>query len=181
MLSITSKFTKSLLGFYFLHEDESLYVNELARRLDLDKRNLIKKLKELEKEGLFISEMRGNQKYYSLNKKFPLYKEYKKIVLKTFGFEGRLKEVLTNIKGIKRVYIYGSYAEDKMDVSSDIYIIVIGNQDTILVQKKISQLQKLLDREINAINITENEFNLKKKNKDPFILNLLKKKKIEIV
>ena len=157
MLSITSELTKSLLGFYFLHEDESLYVNELVRRLGLDKRNLIKKLKELEKEGIFISKMMGNLKYYSLNKRYPLYKEYKSIVLKTIGLEQKLKDALTNIKGIKKAYIYGSYAEDKMDVSSDIDIIVMGNQDTILIQKKISQLQKLLDREINVINVTEKE------------------------
>jgi len=181
MLSITSELTKSLLGFYFLHEDESLYVNELVRRLDLDKRNLMKKLKELEKEGIFISQMRGNQKYYSLNKKFALYKEYKTIVLKTIGHEQKLKDALTDIKGIKKAYIFGSYAEDKMDASSDIDIIVIGDQDTILIQKRISQLQKFMDREINVINITEKEFTLKEKKKDPFILNILKKKKIEII
>jgi predicted nucleotidyltransferase len=181
MLSITSELTKSLLGFYFLHEDESLYVNELVRRLDLDKRNLMKKLKELEKEGIFISQMRGNQKYYSLNKKFALYKEYKTIVLKTIGLEQKLKDALTDIKGIKKAYIFGSYAEDKMDASSDIDIIVIGDQDTILIQKRISQLQKFMDREINVINITEKEFTLKEKKKDPFILNILKKKKIEII
>lgn len=180
-MSITSELTKSLLGFYFLHEDESLYVNELVRRLGLDKRNLMKKLKELEKEGIFISQMRGNQKYYSLNKKFTLYKEYKTIVLKTIGLEQKLKDALTNIKGIKKAYIYGSYAEDKMDASSDIDIIVIGDQDTILIQKRISQLQKLMDREINVINVTEKEFALKKEKKDPFILNILKKKKIEII
>ena len=180
-MSITSELTKSLLGFYFLHEHESLYVNELVRRLSLDKRNLMKKLKELEKEGIFISKMMGNQKYYSLNKKFPLYKEYQTIVLKTIGLEQKLKDALTDIQGIKKAYIYGSYAEDKMDASSDIDIIVIGDQDTILIQKSISQLQKLMDREINVINVTEREFTLKKKEKDPFILNILKKKKIEVI
>lgn len=181
MLSITSKLTKTLLGFYFLHEDEILYVNELVRRLDLDKRNLMKKLKELEKEGIFSSQMKGNQKYFSLNKKYALYKEYKTIILKTIGLEHKLKDTLADIKGIKKVYIFGSYAEDKMDASSDIDIIVIGDQDTLLIQKRISQLQKIMDREINVINMTENEFMLKQKIKDPFILNILKKKKIEII
>ena len=116
-----------------------------------------------------------------MNKKLALYKEYKTIVLKTIGLEQKLKDALTDIKGIKKAYIFGSYAEDKMDASSDIDIIVIGDQDTILIQKRISQLQKFMDREINVINITEKEFTLKEKKKDPFILNILKKKKIEII
>ena len=85
MLLLSSKITKSLLSYYFLHEDGSLYVNEIVRRLGVDKRNLVKKLREFEKEGILASEQKGNQKYYSLNKKYPLYKEYKKIVMKTIG------------------------------------------------------------------------------------------------
>lgn len=91
MISIKSKIIKPLLNFYFLHPEQSFYVNEMARRFDVDKRNLVKKLKELEKEGLFISKVSGNQRYYSLNKKYPLYKEYRNIFMKTIGIEEKLK------------------------------------------------------------------------------------------
>ncbi len=181
MISITSKIAQSLLAFYFLHEDESLYVNELVRRLELDKRNLVKKLTEFEREGIFKSEIIGNQKYYSLNKKYPLYKEYKRIVLKTIGIEKQLKTALSDIKGIKRAFVYGSYAEDRMDAFSDIDIIVIGNHSTVLLHKKIAQLQKLTDREINVISISQEEFDAKVENEDPFITGILGKKRIEII
>lgn len=181
MISITSKIAQSLLAFYFLHEDESLYVNELVRRLGVDKRNLVKKLNEFEREGLFKSELIGNQKYYSLNKKYPLYKEYKKIILKTIGIEKQLKTALSNIKGIKKAFIYGSYAEDKMDAFSDIDIIVIGNHSTVLLHKKIAQLQKLTEREINIISISQEEFNSKIKSNDSFITDILRKKRINII
>ncbi len=181
MISITSKIAQSLLAFYFLHEDESLYINELVRRLGVDKRNLVKKLNEFEREGLFKSEVIGNQKYYSLNKKYPLYKEYKKIILKTIGIEKQLKTALSNIKGIKKAFIYGSYAEDKMDAFSDIDIIVIGNHSTVLLHKKIAQLQKLTEREINIISISQEEFNSKIKSNDSFITDILRKKRINII
>jgi len=181
LISITSKIAQSLLAFYFLHEDESLYINELVRRLGVDKRNLVKKLNEFEREGLFKSEVIGNQKYYSLNKKYPLYKEYKKIILKTIGIEKQLKTALSNIKGIKKAFIYGSYAEDKMDAFSDIDIIVIGNHSTVLLHKKIAQLQKLTEREINIISISQEEFNSKIKSNDSFITDILRKKRINII
>lgn len=179
MVSLRSKITRELLGYFFLHEGENLYVNELVRRLDIDKRNLSKKLNELEGVGFFKTESRGNLKYYSLNKTFPLYNEYKKIILKTVGIEIELRKLLENIKGITRAFIYGSYVTNKMDTSSDIDVIVIGNHKVVDVQKAVGALQKRVDREINVINIGEREFILKKN--DPFISDVLKKDKIELV
>lgn len=83
MVSLRSGVTRKVLNYFFVNPQESLYVNELSRKLDLDKRNLVKKLKELESEGLLKSELRGNLKIYSINKSYPLYKEYQKIILNT--------------------------------------------------------------------------------------------------
>ena len=41
--------------------------------------------KELEEEGVLESSKRGNQKYYFLNKKYPLLKEVKKIFELKYG------------------------------------------------------------------------------------------------
>lgn len=164
-----------------MNPQESLYVNELARKLSVDKRNLVKKIRELEKEGLLVSQQRGNLKLYSINNKFPLYKEYKNIILKTLGFEEKLKNTLKEIPGIKQVYIYGSYADNKMDIHSDIDLLVIGEHNIISVQKRISRLQRELDREINVVNMDRNEFLKRRKNKDPFIVNIFKKEPIRII
>jgi len=56
MISLRSEITRKLLNYFFLNPEASLYVNELARKLGLDKRNLVKKMKELEKEGLLKNE-----------------------------------------------------------------------------------------------------------------------------
>jgi len=181
MISIKSKIIRPLLNFYFLHPEHSFYMNEIARRFNIDKRNLARKLKELEKEGLFVSKVSGNQRYYSLNKKYSLYKEYRNIFMKTVGIEEKLKSALSNIDGIKEAYIYGSYARDNMDAFSDIDIIIIGSHDTIMIQKEISKLQKDMDREINVINIGLKEFNDKKNSRSPFILDIFKNKHIKII
>jgi len=66
MISFRSEITKKVLNYFFLNPQESIYVNELARKLGLDKRNLVKKIRELEEKGLLKSETRGNLKLYSL-------------------------------------------------------------------------------------------------------------------
>lgn len=181
MILMNSKVTKTLLTYFFLHSDENLYINEMVRKFRLDKRNLVKKLKEFEKEGLFKSEKIGNQIYYSLNKRYTLYEEYRKIVLKTIGIENQLENILKGIHGIKEAYILGSYARNKMDSASDIDLLVVGSTNTVHLYKKLAGLQKRIDREINLINMTEKEFKMKKKENDPFIKDVFKKKRIKII
>lgn len=181
MISLKSEITKAVLNYFFISPHQHLYVNELSRKLSLDKRNLVKKLRELEKEGILQSEKRGNLKLYSLNRTYSLYKEYKKIILATIGFEEKLKRTIQEVQGIKEVYIYGSYAKDTMDVHSDIDVLAVGNHNIVALQKRLGRLQKETDREINIINMDEDEFKKRIKSRDFFILGILRKKHIKII
>lgn len=176
---LRSEAAKSLLAYFFLHENEELYVNELVRKLKIDKRNLIKKLKEYETDGLFKCSTRGNLRLYSLNKRFPLYKEYKETTLKTVGVLQYLKDALIKVKGVEKAFVFGSYASGRMDELSDIDVMIIGSHDTIEVQKSVAMIQKKLEREINVINLSREEFDRKKN--DPFINKILKEKRVDIL
>lgn len=181
MISLRSEITKKLLNYFFINPHEELYINELARKLNLDKRNLVKKLRELEENGILKHNIRGNLRLYFINKEYPLYNEYKNIMLKTMGLENKLKNVIKEVPSIKKAYIYGSYAENKMDTHSDIDLLVIGNHKIVQLQRKLNKLQNEIDREINSVSMDEREFEERIKNKDPFISDVLKKKHIEIV
>ena len=181
MISMKSKITKVLLNYFFLNPEESLFVNEIARKLDLDKRNLVKKLKELEEEGILLSETRGNQKIYSINRSYPLYEEYRKIVFKTIGIESKLKSMIKQVKGIEKVYLFGSYAKDAMETHSDVDLLVVGDHKIMELQKELSKLQKEIGREINVVNMDKKEFRKRKKEKDPFIEAVFEEKNIEVI
>lgn len=181
MIPLRSEITKKLLNYFFINPHESLYVNELSRKLGLDKRNLVKKLKELEKDGILKSQNRGNLKLYSINKNYPFYKEYEKIIRKTIGLEDELRKVAKEVPGIKEAYIYGSYAKDKMDTHSDLDLLIIGDHEILSLQKKLSKLQKEIDREINSVSMDESEFKKRIKNRDPFIMDILNRKNIRIL
>lgn len=180
MISLKSKITGKILNYLFINPDDSLYINEMVEKFSVDKRNLIKKLRELEKEGIVANETRGNLKLYSINPHYPLYKELKNILMKTAGFEEIIRKVISGIPGIKKALIFGSYAKNKMEVHSDIDILVVGSHNTIKLQKELSKIQKALDREINMISMDENEYRKRIKNKDPFLSNIIKEKNIQI-
>lgn len=181
MLALKSKITRAILNYFFMNPKASMYVNELQRKFNLDKRNLVKKLKDLEKESILHSRTQGNQRIYFLNMRYPLYNEYKKIVLKSIGIESKLKMILNTIPGIKAAYIYGSYVKDAMDISSDIDLLVVGSHSILLLQRKINKLQKEIDREINIINMNKTEFRARKKKQDLFIKNIFTNKTVRIV
>lgn len=181
MFSLKSGITKELLNYFFINPQESLYVNELSRKFNLDKRNLVKKLKELEEEGILKCRARGNLKFYSIDKEYPLYREYKRIILKTVGFEDRLRKLMKGTSGVGGAYIYGSYAKDRMDVHSDIDLLVIGNHDILSLQRKLNKFQKDMGRELNIVNMDEQEFKRRIKNKDPFVFEALKGRHIKII
>lgn len=81
MISLRSALTRKLLSYFFEHPRKTLYINEIWRNLHLDKRNLVKKIKALEKEGILKHENIGNLKLYSLSKDYPFYNEYRNLVM----------------------------------------------------------------------------------------------------
>ncbi len=180
MISLRSKVSQQILNYFMLQQGSEVYVNDLARVLHTESGNLTRRLIVLEKEGLLKSRWQGKQRYYSLNKSFPLLREYKNIVLKTIGLEQVLKTSLGTISGIKKAVIFGSYAQEKMDSHSDIDFLVVGDHSTVELQKAVAQVQKSTQREINAVSMSLQEYN-DKKGKDPFLKSIESKKTVRII
>ncbi|MFH1459346.1 MAG: nucleotidyltransferase domain-containing protein [Candidatus Omnitrophota bacterium] len=181
MISLRSKVTIKLLDYYFLNPEAQVYINELARILELDPKNTETKLKEMEKEGLFKSEFRGKQRYFFLAKDNPVLKHYRQIFLKTYGIEKRLKDALSGIKGLREAYLFGSYASNKMDSSSDIDLLAIGTHSVLELQRVATKWQKDTGREFNVTNLNSQEFAAKKKDKNHFINSVFKTKTIRLI
>lgn len=177
-LEITrSRLRQNLLSYFFTNPDAKLYLREIASTLKEDPGNLSKEFAKLEREGIFTSTLRGNQKHFSLNKSYPLYKELKSIIFKTIGVEGSLKKLIESTDGILFSFIYGSFAQNKENTISDIDLLIVGDPNEDDLMQKIEDLEKRLQREINYNIYPEEEFKKKIRGKDSFILNVLKRPK----
>lgn len=181
MLAVKSQLEIKLLSYFFLNVDKKLYLHEISRLLKVNVANLDKKLKELEKGGVFKSELRGNQRHYSLNKKFPLFQEYQGIINKTFGIENQLKISLKKVKKIDQIFIFGSYTKGKFDEWSDIDVLVVGEHDALSLSKVITQLETRFARNINVIEMTPHEFSRKRKNRDPLLQEIFSHTYIQVL
>ncbi len=181
MFSLNSKVGRKILNLFFLNKDKSFYINEIARKIKEDPANVHKKLIQLTEEGLLVDFFQGKERFFSLNLKYPLLKEYRKIILKEVGFEKDLQIKLQKIAGIEQAYIFGSYVRQKMSLESDIDLLVIGNFNSLQLQKTILEIQKLINREINTVELTPQEFKKKKKQNDPFLEDIFSKEYLQIL
>lgn len=175
-LLLNTKLRRKLLVYAFTHIDESFYVRELASLIEEDPGNLSRELRKLEEEGLFQSVSRAKAKFYSLNKNYPLFNELKKIVFKTVGVAGSLKNLVNKFSGIKLAFIYGSYAKGAEKKSSDVDLVLVGKFLQNKVMREIRNLESKLNREINFSSYTQEEFERESKRGGSF-LNLTVKNK----
>lgn len=176
-----SKIRRDLLTLFFTNPSQRYYLRELQRELGYSAGSIRRELLKFQEDNLFNTQMVGNLLYYTLNTKHPLFRELKMIVSKTVGVEGRLRNTLSSVHGIRFAFIYGSYARRKEKGSSDIDLMIIGNPDTSLLNEKIAGLEKRLKREINPTIYSLEEYRSKKKSKSGFILELLKDPKIMVI
>jgi predicted nucleotidyltransferase len=177
---LNTRLRKKLLAYSFTHIDENYYVRELSSLIDEDPGNLSRELRKLEEAGLYTSFAKGNVKFYSVNKDYPLFKEIKKIIFKTEGVEGSLKEIVLKYKGITSAFIYGSYAKNKETSASDIDLAAVGKFNRDDFTDDMRNLEAKLNREINFTIYNEAEFNKERKKEGSF-LNLVLKNKFIIL
>ena len=176
-----SKLRRKIFQYFFTNHDGELYLREIARKFNEDPSNLSKELLRLEKENIFTSSLKGNQKYYKLNTNHPLFKELKSIVFKTIGIKGSLENLVNETTGIITAFIYGSYAKDSEATSSVIDVCMIIDKDKFKEQDILPPIQELelqLSREIKYIYYSVEEWKEKISIKDSFTINIMIESKI---
>jgi len=175
-----SKTREKILRLFFADPGKKYYLRELERLLKVTVGNIRRELMILEKTSLFKHEAGGREVYYFLNQQAPFFEDIKNLVSKTIGAEGALKKELSGIRGIKRAFIFGSFAKKKERPASDIDLMIIGEVDENTLIDKISRLEKFLKREINYHLVDEREWQ-KKRQSDSFVKAIIKNPQIEII
>jgi predicted nucleotidyltransferase len=181
MLYLRSKARQRLLAYYFTNPRTRRHLRDLAERLRIDPSNLSRELGRLEREGLFRSEVSGRQKYFQLNREYPLFDEVRSIVAKTMGAVPLITQSLKKIDGIEEAYLYGSFARNRQDAVSDIDVLVIGNPRADVLAEAVQKLERQLGREINYTVLTRKELESRRARKDAFLENVWHNKRISLV
>jgi len=180
-MNILSKNKADLLGLFFTNPERSFYIQEIGRILDKKPGTFQRTLNNLISEGILTSVYKGNLRLIKVNKDYPLYGELKSIIFKTVGLQGSIRRILQVIGDIRIAFIYGSYAKSRENTLSDVDLFIIGDPDEGSLIKKLDSLEEKLKREINYKLYSFSDFKKEVKEKEPFIIRILKDKKIMLM
>lgn len=179
-----SETRKKLLLLFFLNAEREYYLRELERLLGVSAGNIRREILKLEKDNIINFRRIGNIVLYQINTKNKLYNELKKVVLYSVGVQELLAPVF-NIPAFKTVFIYGSYAKGELDFSSDIDVFALTDNDLtekdyLKINKEVEKIQEKISREISLDIYSRMDIVKKKSGEDPYLLDVLKGKKIFI-
>jgi predicted nucleotidyltransferase len=173
-----SRLRAKILAWLFTHTEKSFFVRQLASILKDDPTNLSREMARLETLGILRSKRGRQLKHFQANRDCPFFKELKGLVLKTAGVEGKLGEMLKSIPGIHYALIFGTYAEGRETLDGDIDLMIIGESGVDKLNSSLKKVGKQLGLEIHYVLYSMDEFNAKKKEKDGFLMDVLKGEKI---
>jgi predicted nucleotidyltransferase len=177
----SSKVRVALLAHFYSHPDERFYARELARQLEEHYNAVWRELGNLEAIGLLSSEENATAKYYRLSPEFPIYEELKRIILKTTGLGGTLREALDRLGTIEFAFIYGSVAAGDEDLLSDIDLMLVGEANLMVLSEVVAGLEDQLGRAINYLVLSRAELVQRYAEGEPFIANVLAGPKIMLM
>lgn len=173
---------RRILALLLLRPEQSFYVREIARLAGVPAGSLHRELKLLAESGLLLRESAGNQVLYHANRDCPVFSELAGFFRKTIGLADVLREALAPLASeIDLAFIFGSVAQGKERITSDVDVFVIGSVSFTDVVKVFSQTHERLGREINPVVMPKNDFQKKHAEGERFVTRVVKEPKLFLI
>ena len=141
-----------------------------------------RELKRLAESGLLLREPVGNQVRYRANRDCSIYPELAGVFRKTTGLSDVLRGALTPLASdIDFAFVFGSIAQGKERVTSDVDVFLIGSASFTGVVSAFAGIPERLGREVNPVVMRRRDFIKKRAEGDRFVTRILKETKIFLI
>lgn len=176
-----SKVRIKCLKYFFFNEDKPIHLRAVARELGEEINAVRRELMRLVEIKLLKSEKRGNKKYFVLNKNFPYFEEFSSVIIKSDGIAEQIIQNQSKLGNIQFVGLTSSYISGVKFSHKEIDLIIVGDVELESISEMVEKEENRLQREINYTVLRLSEFNLRKKRRDPFIINLLLSTRVLVI
>lgn len=178
---IISRVRVKILQLFFLNIGKIYHVRDIVRRIQEEINAVRRELLHLEKTGILTKERRANRLFYSLRRDYPLYFDLLYLINKTSGLGGELLKNRIKLGKIKFAMMSGRYIRGLSREANSVDLLVVGN----VVLPELSQIVRgeevKREKEINYTVMSEQEFEFRKKRRDPFVVGILQGSRIVII
>jgi predicted transcriptional regulator len=182
-----------ILKLFLLNPDNSYYIRQISRHLNLQLSAVRRELENLETLELLESRHGGegdevisdekvsknDRKYYQANRDFVLFNEIRELIIKAqILCEKEFTDKLKKLGTIKLLILSGLFINEKQ---APVDMLIVGNFDKNKVAKLIKLLEEELVDEVNYTVLSEADFHYRRQVTDVFLYSVLEGKKIVVI
>ncbi|OGG08001.1 hypothetical protein A3D05_00740 [Candidatus Gottesmanbacteria bacterium RIFCSPHIGHO2_02_FULL_40_24] len=178
---IISRVRVKVLQLFFLNPGKIYHVREIVRRTDEEINAVRRELAHLEKAGIMSKERRANRLFYMLRKDYSLYYDLLELFEKTKGLGGDILKNKQKLGKLKFVMISGRFARHIPRTGSEVDLLVVGRVVLPELGQLVRKEEVRRESEINYTVMTEEEFEFRKRRRDPFIIEILRGGRIMVI
>jgi predicted nucleotidyltransferase len=177
-----TKTRQEILAATLLQPERWWYLSELAHFLNATPSSLQRELASLSEAGILELRTDGNRVYYRANGLCPFLPELQGLFVKTVGLVDLLARTLTPLaKMIDVAFVFGSFAESRELVTSDIDLLIVGKTGLTQIAQVLQEAENKMNRPINPVILSREEARSKLIEKNHFLETVRKANKLFIL
>ncbi len=179
---ITSKVRIKIIELFLSNITEMYHVRGVVREIKEEINAVRRELERLEKAGILKSEARGNRLYYWPRPDYPSFNDLLSMVSKTTGLGAEITANKNKIGKVAYVMFSGRFVRRKSRKREDnVDILVVGDVVMPELAALIRREESKRGKEVNYTVMSRDEFDFRKKRRDPFLLGILSGSRIMII
>lgn len=171
-----------VLALLYGWADKAFYVRQIARHLHASVGAVRRELEKLAAVDLIVRTSLGNQVFYQVNQRHPVFFEMRALVNKTVGIFNTLHSALEPLGNRASVaFVYGSIARQEERAGSDIDLMIIGDIELDDVLVRLPEAETTLGRAVNPTVYSIHEFKRKLEDGNHFLNAVIDGKKVFLI
>lgn len=179
---ITSKVRIQILELFFSNPTEMYHVRGVVREIKEEINAVRRDLARLEKAGVLKREPRGNRVYYYLRTDYTMFGDLLSMISKTTGLGAQLTDYKNKIGKPTVIMFSGQFARHKKRHKDDeVDILIVGDMNLPELATLIRMEESKRGYEINYTVMGRDEFEFRKKRRDPFLQSILSASRVMIL
>lgn len=178
---IVSRVRVKILQLFFLNPGKIYHVRDIVRRTDEEINAVRRELLHMEKAGLLAKERRANRLFYNLRRDYVLYFDLVNLIGKTAGLGGEILKNRVKLGKIKFAMISGKFLRNLPRENNHVDLLIVGKVVLPELGQIVRQEEVKREKEINYTVMSEEEFDFRKKRRDPFVLDILRGSRIMLL
>jgi hypothetical protein len=176
-----SKVRVKILQLFMTNPGQIFHVREIVRRVGEEINAVRRELAHMEKGGMVESEWRANRKFFGFKKDYIFYQDLMSMIHKTKDLGGDIVKNRNKLGRVKYAMLAGHYILGKETRSDDVDLFVVGNVILPQLAAIVKDEEAKKGREINYTVMSEEEFNFRKRRKDPFVVSILSRSNLMLL